>query len=55
MPNYYTVQDKGVGGGQKGKKMAKMDTNLKKIFPHKIVMLSDFLVLVWHNRHNTVG
>ena len=33
MPNYYTVQDKGVGGGQKGKKMAKRDTNLKKNFP----------------------
>ena len=42
----------GVVGGQKGKKRLKRIPTSKKIFPQKIAMLSDFLVLVEHNRRN---
>ena len=36
MPNHYAVQDKGVVGGQKGKKWLKRIPISKKIFSHKI-------------------
>ena len=51
----YKDRTLGVGAGQKGKKWLKWITTSKYFFPHKIVVLSDLLVLVGHNRRNTVG
>ena len=51
----YEDQILGVGGGKKGKKWLKRIPTTNIFLTPKIAMLSDFLVLVEHNKCKTGG